>query len=1770
METPIRQEPIVDFSPVPEEPTAPAIPVVEEEPTVLLEVEAPQRVAAVEHKGKVVRGQPELLTQSGQGVAEAYVADLLEDVAVLPKGPDAPERLTSAGEALELVLDRRPEAEGLYRRAVRTDPTSEQAHSSLRRLHRVSGNWRTVAQLLEQEISSLPTEQAERRAQLALMLELLTRTRREATGQARQPLHFGGAALPEVYENIKTLLEASGALADRKVEEALRLRQKLYKAPVSFETFAEEGQGTLHLGEVEDEEGTLELSVEDVIEVGQGDRLRQQARQEWRWSEANLRRFLLRQHAKAQELLLELFQEGRREPELLEALTELLTQHRQWDKLRSVYESVVDGEHAHPEHFEGLASLLEVRYRDLMGACEVLRAGVSRFPTEPTLARRLADVLRVLHLDDQGEALLDALGSLAEVTRGPEEKANLLWEMGRILEEEAGRTSSAIELFHEALVALPHHGPTLRSLGRIYTRQHNWYSLAELFEKELAAPDPSPDAWRRHFQLAEIYEDKLNNNASALRHYSAALEARPTFAPALDAMVHLFSEEGDWDELVRLLMTVAEQVRGRRRQVHLLEEAARICEERLGHDMLLGEVLERLVELDPESPRALAALARLYKRTHQWEKLIELQLREASLADDKEETAALFWKCGQLAEQELSDSRRAESYYQKSLSTVPDFAPALEALGRILDREQRYEELLEVSRQELEALAHPRSKVRRMEAIAELLERRLNRRSDAIGMMESMRELCPRELGPVQWLLRLYREQGKWELVGELLEQQASILGADSGAAEVWCALGELRERKLDDLKGALEAYTEALQLDADHVHALQGATRLAQQCDQDLVLQMERVAQQAKRGPSARIARRHMARWAEQRSGDPSTALEIRQRAVAESAQDREARDMLEAAYAWKRHLPGLTGLWAAAGRSVDESLLGLLGAGAGICSASLLDTFQARWGQELEELLSVEGRAQVWHAALGEVSRGGLERLAQPSYLPPARWAALPAHVRRRAALSLLGSKAGPNGARDSVDRDPAADAGSLRLRAWLSAGDPRSHIQATRAEIDRLSTPELRVRRLLDLAHLDPHNAHQSFVRACGEQTFRSPIQEELYERLEEAGEDKLLRESLEAHLCDEGLSERRRSLLAWRLGRVLERLDAPAQEALAVYRMSFTSGRERFEVLLDIARLAKQTEQNVEAIQCLEAYMKYSQELDARVSAGLEMAALCLQECPPPPEPEGFDPYVGAAPQYDGGVFGRKAVDMLTRLREDTRGSEHERTCLSRLAHAHAQVGSPYRAVELFQESLSAEPEEQDMEDAVALANLYSQRLLDFQSAEQVLWMVFEADLMREGVLERLLEASRRNGSLMNTCTQLEKQARMAAPEVITTARRRELLQLVAQVLCEDLGRYREAGALWEEMADGARDAGERRKLRVKQAQALFRVAGEESRCHALMLQLQQEDPFDPAPYEGLDSLYTEMDDYSRGRVVQQARYVLHSGEEPTTLRRKLQPGRSFEEEVLMRHLLPEGLQSGVLDTLRALEPLAVKLWSDSLPTLDALGGKRWRNGELDQAREATMLASTTFQIVRPKLYLGDSGEGMPQVFGAGAGASLWFHKGMFEDAGAEVARFLAGYAAGLAWSGVAPLMHLGGRDLWHLLEAVLVRQTGEGLGQVTDRRSMVLVDRIGGVFNRPLVRKAAEVAIPHLETLRVAHCEAWPEMIRQMALRSGLVLSGQLSGAAQALLSARQWRGHLQEPDALNYLKKMPDFADLLRFALRDPYLELRYGCGLGPRPPRLT
>jgi hypothetical protein len=173
----------------------------------------------------------------------------------------------------------------------------------------------------------------------------------------------------------------------------------------------------------------------------------------------------------------------------------------------------------------------------------------------------------------------------------------------------------------------------------------------------------------------------------------------------------------------------------------------------------------------------------------------------------------------------------------------------------------------------------------------------------------------------------------------------------------------------------------------------------------------------------------------------------------------------MLEAAYAWKKNLPGLAALWAAAGRSFGGvACWGLLGVGRGDPrGGAAARPSSTRWGGDAGGGTPRRPGAarSCGTRSLGELGRGALEAAARPPSALDADGAG-----RRLPSGHAAARGAGAPGARPRAGwrrRGCCAGPGpgpSTRPRCGCARGSRRAtratHLQATRAEIDRLLGP------------------------------------------------------------------------------------------------------------------------------------------------------------------------------------------------------------------------------------------------------------------------------------------------------------------------------------------------------------------------------------------------------------------------------------------------------------------------------------------------------------------------------------------------------------------------------------------------------------------------------------------------------------------------------------------------------------------------------------------
>ncbi len=125
------------------------------------------------------------------------------------------------------------------------------------------------------------------------------------------------------------------------------------------------------------------------------------------------------------------------------------------------------------------------------------------------------------------------------------------------------------------------------------------------------------------------------------------------------------------------------------------ERAGGFCDEWFGDDpSILEKILVRVIKLAPSSDSALQRLSVIYTVAERWKDVLELYDRAVDAAKDKARRVRLLREAAQLAKDVANQPEHAISYYQRLLPLVPDDAQLSTSLERLLERHERWAELI--------------------------------------------------------------------------------------------------------------------------------------------------------------------------------------------------------------------------------------------------------------------------------------------------------------------------------------------------------------------------------------------------------------------------------------------------------------------------------------------------------------------------------------------------------------------------------------------------------------------------------------------------------------------------------------------------------------------------------------------------------------------------------------------------------------------------------------------------------------------------------------------------------------------------------------------------------------------------------------------------------------------------------------------------------------------------------------------------------------------
>src|SRR5690606_22191390 len=176
-------------------------------------------------------------------------------------------------------------------------------------------------------------------------------------------------------------------------------------------------------------------------------------------------------------------------------------------------------------------------------------------PEEPSVLDRL------LAEPERPEARADALErevDAAEAAGQPERAAELAYELGELHERVLGDESSAVKAFGRALQADPTLRANLWAIRRVFYRRKLWPNLVKLVAAEARISDDPRVRAERWAERATVLEAHLGDDAEAREAFDLAIEADPTYQPALLGRERIALRQGDEGAQARVWDLLAE------------------------------------------------------------------------------------------------------------------------------------------------------------------------------------------------------------------------------------------------------------------------------------------------------------------------------------------------------------------------------------------------------------------------------------------------------------------------------------------------------------------------------------------------------------------------------------------------------------------------------------------------------------------------------------------------------------------------------------------------------------------------------------------------------------------------------------------------------------------------------------------------------------------------------------------------------------------------------------------------------------------------------------------------------------------------------------------------------------------------------------------------------------------------------------------------------------------------------------------------------------
>ncbi|MEZ4404089.1 MAG: tetratricopeptide repeat protein [Kofleriaceae bacterium] len=184
---------------------------------------------------------------------------------------------------------------------------------------------------------------------------------------------------------------------------------------------------------------------------------------------------------------------------------------------------------------------------------------------------------------------------------------------------------------------------------------------------------------------------------------AANVKSAPHSNAAWDALEHLARDLDNPDDVVAVYRDALQKGLDPQVVEMIGERAAAFCDEWFGDEPKVVEsILGKVLDLAPQSETALGRLSVLFTQHERWGDLLRLYDRALTAVKDPGRRIKLLREAAQLAKDVANQPEKAIAYLQRLLPLTPDDQQLSQSLERLLERYERWADLIALWEERLE------------------------------------------------------------------------------------------------------------------------------------------------------------------------------------------------------------------------------------------------------------------------------------------------------------------------------------------------------------------------------------------------------------------------------------------------------------------------------------------------------------------------------------------------------------------------------------------------------------------------------------------------------------------------------------------------------------------------------------------------------------------------------------------------------------------------------------------------------------------------------------------------------------------------------------------------------------------------------------------------------------------------------------------------------------------------------------------------------------